>query len=250
MLDDDACHLFIKVGAGMVVNRLTGEQVEVQSLLDAMTAEHYTAKPGEVDISATWEQDHLGWWTNDGITPQQPPAQTPVATGATAGNPGAFVPPGALPANLQALIALNIGTGPAWTTGQNVILGDSNTAYWDGTAWQAGAVPAPYTPPTVTPTQGIPADGDQGGAAVIDLDFHGNNIPQGGLIATIVYDIGGGDATLTTALTALMTPSQASGAIEADLNGVTEFTASKTGNTITVTPSAGTTITKMVVSIA
>ena len=242
--------LYIKIGQGMVVNRLSGKEVEVQSLLDAMTAEGYSAPAGEIGISAAWEQDNLGWWTYDGVTPQQPPVQTPVATGATAGKPGAFVPPGALPANLQALIALSIGTGPAWTAGQNVILGDTNTAYWDGTTWKAGVVPTPYAPPTVTPTQGIPADGDQAGAAVIDIDFHGNSIPVGGLTATITYDIGGGDVVTTQALTAGDSPSAASADITAKLNGVTEFTAGKVGNTITVTPGAGVTIAKLVLAIA
>jgi hypothetical protein len=73
---------------------------------------------------------------------------TPVAiTGVTAGSPGAFVPGGATaPATLVALkadaVVGDAGSNKptvAWTTGQNVILGDASLAHWDGTAWQAGA---------------------------------------------------------------------------------------------------------------
>ena len=78
----------------MVVNRLTGKQTTLASLGDAMAAESLHPKPGEIDISATWEQDHTGWWTNDGVTPQPPTiaasaitptiARLPAAVGADA----------------------------------------------------------------------------------------------------------------------------------------------------------------------
>lgn len=64
-----------------------------------------------------------------------------LATGATAGTPGAFTPPGSIaPANLAELTAGNITANPAtaWTTGQRVTLLDGSTAHWSGTAWVAG----------------------------------------------------------------------------------------------------------------
>jgi hypothetical protein len=62
------------------------------------------------------------------------------ATGATAGTPGTFTPPGAtVPANLAALTGVTASPATAWTTGQNVVLGDAVTAHWDGVAWAAGA---------------------------------------------------------------------------------------------------------------
>lgn len=64
-------------------------------------------------------------------------------TGVTAGAPGAFTPTGAmLPYDLAALNGLGaLGETAAWTTGQNVVLGDTHTAHWDGSAWVANAAP-------------------------------------------------------------------------------------------------------------
>jgi hypothetical protein len=67
-----------------------------------------------------------------------------VATGASAGTPGAFTPSGATaPANLAALQSGGITASPAtaWTTGQYVVLGDNSHAHWDGAAWTAGDAP-------------------------------------------------------------------------------------------------------------
>lgn len=64
-----------------------------------------------------------------------------VATGATAGTPGAFTPDGAtLPADLAALQASSIVADPAaaWGTGEYVTLGDDSHAYWTGAAWASG----------------------------------------------------------------------------------------------------------------
>jgi len=65
------------------------------------------------------------------------------ATGAIAGTPGTYEPEGAdLPINLAALqaaiTAANVSPSSAWTAGQYVELDDGTTAYWDGSAWQAG----------------------------------------------------------------------------------------------------------------
>ncbi|MEU5427616.1 hypothetical protein AB0H73_18705 [Streptomyces olivoreticuli] len=62
-----------------------------------------------------------------------------VATGASAGTPGSFTPSGAVaPANLAAMATVTASPSSAWSTGQHVVLNDSSTAYWTGTAWAAG----------------------------------------------------------------------------------------------------------------
>jgi hypothetical protein len=62
-----------------------------------------------------------------------------MAAGATSGNPGAFTPAGAEPpANLAAMSSVTASPLTAWTTGQNVVLGDASTAHWSGTAWVVG----------------------------------------------------------------------------------------------------------------
>ncbi|ONI83499.1 hypothetical protein ALI22I_33950 [Saccharothrix sp. ALI-22-I] len=80
-------------------------------------------------------------WTY-AVTPLTSTPASVVATGATAGSPGAFTPIGAaLPASLTALRAASITASPAtaWATGQYVVLGDSTQAHWDGNSWESGA---------------------------------------------------------------------------------------------------------------
>lgn len=66
------------------------------------------------------------------------------ATGATAGTPGMWTPPGATPpANAAGATAAGIVASPttAWTTGQYVpgtTAGTPGEMYWSGTAWTAG----------------------------------------------------------------------------------------------------------------
>jgi hypothetical protein len=61
------------------------------------------------------------------------------ATGATAGTPGSFTPPGgATPTDLAAVSAITAQPTTPWTNGQYVILGDASTAYWNGSTWVAG----------------------------------------------------------------------------------------------------------------
>jgi hypothetical protein len=68
------------------------------------------------------------------------PLGASVATGATAGTPGSFTPDGSVvPANLAALASVIATPTSAWTTGQNVILGDASTAHWDGDSWVSGS---------------------------------------------------------------------------------------------------------------
>ncbi|MFF3017115.1 hypothetical protein [Streptomyces sp. NPDC057939] len=62
-----------------------------------------------------------------------------VATGASAGNPGAFTPARAVaPANLAGLGGVIAAPATKWTVGQHVVLGDSAKAFWNGTAWANG----------------------------------------------------------------------------------------------------------------
>jgi hypothetical protein len=64
------------------------------------------------------------------------------ATGATAGKPGTFTPAGtATPANLASMTGIVASPTSAWTSGQRVVLADSSTASWNGSAWVAGAAP-------------------------------------------------------------------------------------------------------------
>jgi hypothetical protein len=82
------------------------------------------------------------------VAPPEPgcggrPLVVPKSTGATAGNPGAFTPAESdIPDNLNGLQSASpaIVASPttAWTTGQHVVLGDSSSAYWDGTTWVGG----------------------------------------------------------------------------------------------------------------
>jgi len=64
------------------------------------------------------------------------------ATGATAGTPGIFTPPGAdVPYSLEDLAGVTADPATAWTAGQYVELEDGSTAYWDGDSWAAGIAP-------------------------------------------------------------------------------------------------------------
>lgn len=89
------------------------------------------------------------------VTDVQPPEVTdgcvpinaPLATGATAGTPGAFTPPGSTaPVDAADAAAAGIVANPntAWTVGQWVqgsTLGTAGEMHWDGSAWVAGKAP-------------------------------------------------------------------------------------------------------------
>jgi hypothetical protein len=69
---------------------------------------------------------------------------TIAATSALAGEPGYFLPPGALlPANRQGLTGITANPTTAWAEGQYVITADLLAAHWDGSAWDDGKAPAP-----------------------------------------------------------------------------------------------------------
>jgi hypothetical protein len=71
------------------------------------------------------------------------------ATGATAGIPGTFTPPGSTPpADVAGMAGLVASPTSAWTTGQYVQTGTAGTggrAHWSGTGWVAGAAAAART---------------------------------------------------------------------------------------------------------
>jgi hypothetical protein len=97
-------------------------------------------------------------YANGGWDDANPPI---VATGATAGTPGTFTPPGAVPpANLAAMTGIVATPATAWTVGQRVVLGDASTAHWTSTAWAAGAAVAEE--PAAEAPQQQPAAPDQG----------------------------------------------------------------------------------------
>lgn len=74
-----------------------------------------------------------------GFVDLMPTPAPPVATGAIAGAPGTWTPPGATaPATLAAMSSVTATPATAWTTGQHMVLGDASTAHWTGTAWAAG----------------------------------------------------------------------------------------------------------------
>jgi hypothetical protein len=70
-----------------------------------------------------------------------------IATTAVAGAPGSFTPTGDIkPGDYWALVnaspAIVASPTTAWTTGQHIVLGDGDHAYWDGNSWELGDKPA------------------------------------------------------------------------------------------------------------
>ena len=72
-------------------------------------------------------------------------ATAPPATGATAGIPGTWTPPGSTPpASPAAMTGIVASPGTAWTSGQYVQTGTAGAAgrtTWTGSAWVGGAAP-------------------------------------------------------------------------------------------------------------
>jgi hypothetical protein len=69
-----------------------------------------------------------------------PPVIEP--TGATAGTPGAWTPPGAqAPTTLAEANALGLSLGPVWASGSWVDLAGGGDIHWAGTAFAAGLAP-------------------------------------------------------------------------------------------------------------
>lgn len=77
--------------------------------------------------------------TGGGVLFIEQDADVAVATGALAGTPGSFTPAGAaVPANLAALAGVTASPSAAWDVGEYVVLGDSSSAHWTGSAWASG----------------------------------------------------------------------------------------------------------------
>jgi hypothetical protein len=96
--------------------------------------------------ATTWSQPNrecvgvAPMWSEDNVPP--PPA----ATGATAGTPGTFTPPGSTPpANVAGMSGLTASPTSPWTVGQYVQTGTAGAAgqaFWTGSSWAAGQAPA------------------------------------------------------------------------------------------------------------
>jgi len=112
----------------------------------AGTAAQQSARPRQV-------ADHVNGGWDDYVAPPAP------ATGATAGVPGVWTPPGsAVPADIAAVRAANIVASPAtaWTVGQHVVMGAGQT-FWDGNSWEPGMAPVVGTTRTLPAMGDIPA---------------------------------------------------------------------------------------------
>src|SRR4029079_2952063 len=77
------------------------------------------------------------------MSPKQGLLTSSPATGATAGTPGTWTPPGSqAPASVATIGAVTASPATAWTAGQYVqtkTAGAPGQAHWSGTAWVAGA---------------------------------------------------------------------------------------------------------------
>lgn len=87
-----------------------------------------------------------GYW-DQSYPPSVYPPPAPPATGAAAGIPGTWTPPGCrVPRDQAEVISLGVIASPAtaWTTGQFVqtqTAGAAGRVTWSGTAWVSGAAP-------------------------------------------------------------------------------------------------------------
>ncbi|HEY5783673.1 MAG TPA: PKD domain-containing protein [Microlunatus sp.] len=122
-----------------------GDGTVAATVADKATASHTYAGSGTYTLLAT---------TSDGLTATRPVTvkapPPPPATGATAGIPGAFTPPGSKPpatvADLQGGRPNVVTASPAtpWTTGQHVqtaTAGAAGRATWTGSGWVGGVAP-------------------------------------------------------------------------------------------------------------
>jgi len=115
-----------------------------------------------------------------------------------------------------------------------------------------GQAPA-YQVPTATITPALPITGDAAGTAkaTFDIQFHGQDIPTGGKMATVTYNVGAGDQTIPVPLQAGDTPNQATNKIVTAINGVAELSAVKgAGTTVVVTPTSGTVLSTLTLAVA
>lgn len=133
------------------INALVAKRREHSEAAEAKRLEASTAEESRKKHAAAKE-------SHDAALKALPP---PVkATGATAGKPGTWTPPGSIaPADLAALQAAQpaVKASPAtvWKTDEHVLTGDAKPAHWDGTAWKAGKAPDDdWTFTDLTPKEG------------------------------------------------------------------------------------------------
>lgn len=96
-----------------------------------------------------WGADE--WNSGTGTSSPHTPPTGADPTGASAGAPGSFTPPGStVPADLTALQALgDLGQTTAWAGNEYVVLGDGSSATWDGSDWAVWTAPTNVYPDTV-----------------------------------------------------------------------------------------------------
>lgn len=77
------------------------------------------------------------------------------STGATAGTPGTFTPPGSTPPDtLPEMSSIVASPLTAWTVGQYVVMTGGSRTHWSGSAWVAGNAVAEAIP--ARPDDGFP----------------------------------------------------------------------------------------------
>jgi hypothetical protein len=80
-----------------------------------------------------------------GLEPCWAADNVPDATGATAGIPGTFTPPGTdIPKNLAGMTGIVASPATPWTTGQYVqtqLTGAPGRVTWSGSSWVGGVAP-------------------------------------------------------------------------------------------------------------
>ncbi|WP_224751980.1 Ig-like domain-containing protein [Microbacterium helvum] len=116
---------------------------------------------GSLGQTAAWtpgQYVNLGNYSKaywDGGEWQRGEAPEPLPTGVVAGKPGHFISDyDRIPDNLDQLRGMGaLGQTTIWDKGEYVVLGNWDTAYWDGAAWVRGRSPgAPDPEPTPDPT--------------------------------------------------------------------------------------------------
>lgn len=120
-------------------------------MADPDTSEtNITDTPGDgttiTTLVSTHDRGSLEWnerrGNGDPFGPEGPPVVVVPATGATAGTPGTWTPPGSTPPATPAATAVTASPATAWTTGQYVqtaLAGPTGRTYWDGDSWNVGA---------------------------------------------------------------------------------------------------------------
>ena len=156
-------------------------------------------------------------------------------------------------ASVQAAMTLEGYSMPAAEMGPSAQFEADYRGWWNNDAVTTGTGTGTGTPaqaPTIAPVTGLPITGDAGGTLTVDLDFDFHGAVKAGTV-TVTYAIAGGaDQTATATLLGTETPTQAAGKIKDAIHAVAELTASKSGSTITVTPTDTTVLTKLEASFA